>query len=164
MTYENHSNSNIHLYQPGIAYKRFKLRTQIATTEYKHNSLHFSNQYKSYESFAQFKQSLTYNDRGFVFDFYFYPVRVKQVSECIWQLTVGKLQHYSTLYNEGHRNLFGKWVSGWKTNMFGISHNYRLEDVALEGIKEELDKFIARLRKQYSSMNKQLVVKCNKQA
>ena len=154
--------SNVQLFQPGIAFKRFKLRTQIATEEYKNSSLYYLPQFKTYETLAEFKQSLTYDERGFVFDYYYYPVRIKRISEYVYMLSVGKFQHFSTVYSYGYRNKFGKWIAGWKGNNFGMTHDYTLSSSSLSEAAIVLERFIAQLTRSFAAKHNVLVSKQKK--
>jgi len=140
--------SNIFYFQPGYAYRRYKIRDYYASYDTIHSCLYFDREHVSYyTSVKEFQESLTYDERGYVFDYYYTPVKVKQIAEYLYVVSIGQNQHMSMTYaNRAYRNSENKWVEGWKGNIWGMSHNYCLDGVACSS--EDIQSCLDRL-KQY---------------
>ncbi len=122
---------NVVFYQIGIAFKRFKIKEQIATENSIKRSLEFDSNYIIFNNIDQFISSLclTPEDNGYIYDLYYYDVKVKQLSKHTYLVSYKNINHYSIVYvAKSYHNKVDKWISGWKGNTFGIMHKYKKED------------------------------------
>jgi len=132
---------NIIKIQLAQVYKRFKIKEQKSSWESQDHSLYyFKNPVTNCVfNIHDFKKSLKYDDRGFVFDVYYYDVRISKTHESIHLYSFSKLNHLSFVYvKKPYRTSVGKWKTGWKVNPWGMDHRYVREPNfdALKFLKE----------------------------
>lgn len=127
--------TEVYWFQPGLAKRRYKIRDLRATCDVIDKSLHCFNDQQTFDTIEAFCESLTYNDRGYVFDYYYTPIKVKRIAEYLYVVSAGEERHFSMTYAaRGHRNECGNWVEGWKGNIWGMTHGYSSSTNSFSGV------------------------------